>query len=169
MWMCVEFRIHTLINTDKVAWYPKAFYNYRVTNDASNTNNFNMTIMLERWMEVHKKMDAEIYRRMGRELYWDEYLNTVGYLFTNYPVTEKHLKTVQEILQYVDDEVINGCAKLENKKDIVLLVKQEKYQLGYTLPRKVNDKYNCEFYAGKRLLFIHLFIGLKHNIIRNIF
>ena len=164
----VGFRIDTLINTDKVAWYPKAFYNYRLTNDGSSTNNFNLTVMLERWTEVHERLDPEIYRKIGPELYWDEFTNTIGYLFTDYPVTKEHLKTMQDNLRYVDDEVINKCKKLKGKRRIVFAVKQGQYYLKYTLQSKLR-RHGCRFYIGKKLLVIHLFRNLKHNIIRCIF
>lgn len=160
----VGFRIDTLINTDKVAWYSKPFYNYRLTNDDSTTNNFDMTAMLKRWTEVHSKMDPEIYRKIGPQLYWDEFLNTVNYLFTDYPVTEEHLKIMQENLRYVDDDIIKQCENLEEKKSIVLTVKRGEYRL-----KKKVQRCECEFYIGKKLLMLHLFRNLKHNIIRNVF
>ncbi len=164
----VGFRIDTLINTRKVAWYPKPFYNYRLTNDGSTTNNFNLTVMLERWNEVHTTIDKEIYRKIGPALYWDEYLNTIGYLFTDYPVTQEQLEMIRQNLQYVDDDIIKRCKKLGEKRNVVLAIKQGEYRLKSKPQRKRNWS-KCEFYAGKKLLSIHFFVGLKHNIVRNIF
>lgn len=165
----VGFRIDTLINTDKVAWYPKPFYNYRLTNDGSTTNNFNLKAMLERWKEVHTTIDPKVYRKVGPALYWDEFLNTVGYLLTDYPVTPEHLKAMQENLQYVDDEIINKCKNLKEKRGLVLAVKRGEYHLKKRPASKKAHWYRCEFYIGKKLLMIYLFRNLKHNIVRNIF
>ena len=165
----VGFRIDTLINTDKVAWYPKAFYNYRLTNDSSTTNNFDLTAMLERWREVHTTIDKEIYRKIGPALYWDEYLNTVGYLFTDYSITQEQLKTIQENLQYVDDEVIKKCKNLKEKKDVVLSIKYGKYS--FLSKNKLKNKcwYKSVIKVHNKYTKIYLFKYMKHNLIRTTF
>ena len=115
-------------------------------------------------MEVHTSIDPEVYRKVGPELYWDEFLNTVNYLFTDYPVTERHLKTMRENLSYVDDEIIKQCKNLREKRDVVFAVKRGEYRL----KRKVQWR-GYEFFIGKKLLMLHLFPNLKHNIICNVF
>ncbi len=77
----VGFRIDTLVNTEKVAWYPVPFYDYRITNEDSTTNNFNLSSMISRWEEVYKKYGREEeFASVCPHLLKDEYLNTLGWI-----------------------------------------------------------------------------------------
>ena len=77
----VGFRIDTLINSDKIAWLDKPFYNYRVDAIGSTTNSFKPYPMILRWREVHEKFssiqeDYDVY--YGKYLIFDEFLNTIN-------------------------------------------------------------------------------------------
>ena len=78
----VGFRIDTLINTDKIAWLNKPYYNYRVDSEGSTTNNFKISPMIQRWKEVHesfKKNQSDYDNYYGKYLIRDEYLKFDNY------------------------------------------------------------------------------------------
>lgn len=122
----VGFRIDTLINTDKVAWMDKPYYMYRTNNDESTTNNFNMTAMLHRWNEAHKKFadcqtDYDVY--YGPALIIDEYLNTLSR--ANASLTEKQRELLIENFRYVNEKTIlrSHVLNTKQKKEILAFKK----------------------------------------------
>lgn len=122
----VGFRIDTLINTDKVAWMDKPYYMYRTNNDESTTNNFNMTAMLHRWNEAHKKFadcqtDYDAY--YGPALIIDEYLNTLSR--ANASLTEKQRELLIENFRYVNEKTIlrSHVLNTKQKKEILAFKK----------------------------------------------
>lgn len=77
----VGFRQDSLLNTEKIAWYPKALYYYRVSNQASSTNNFDLPTMILRWNETHQKLnDYQDKDYLNSYLIFDEYFNTLAYI-----------------------------------------------------------------------------------------
>ncbi|MFR7963477.1 MAG: glycosyltransferase family 2 protein [Alphaproteobacteria bacterium] len=169
----VGFRIDTLINTDKTAWLNKPFYNYRLTNENSTTNQFNLTAMIQRWQEVHKKFSdhPDIYEKVGPESVYDEYLNTAGYLFTNYPMTQEQLDKIKELYQSIPDSVIKAAPKLtSHQKNVMLEVKHKNMTVKHYRSKNYNRKwYSSAVKISARQLNIHLLRFMKHNILRNIF
>ena len=165
----VGFRIATLVNTDKTAWIDKPLYNYRLTSSGSSTNNFNLDVMLRRWEEVHKEFSSkiDIYKRFGSESIYDEYVNTAGYIYTNYPVKKEHIQKMHELFQYIPDEIINDAKKLNKRaKQTLLAIKYNKFN--YKLLAKSNW-YSCQLSFHRTQTKLHLFRYMKHNIIRIIF
>ncbi len=119
----VGFRIDTLINTDKIAWLDKPYYNYRVDSEGSTTNNFNLSKMIARWSEVHDnfKDNQEDYDKYyGKYLILDEYLNTLGWLHV-LSVSKQDLEGIIKNFSYVKDETIKESPVLdkEQKKEIL--------------------------------------------------
>ena len=164
----VGFRIDTLVNTDKVAWLDKPFYNYRLTSEGSTTNNYNLDAMLQRWQEAHEKFKTmpEVYEKVGPESIYDEYLNTAGYLDTDYNVTKEHLAKMQKLFKYIPDSVIQKAEKLsKNQKKIILDIKYEKTNL-----KKMKKKWysvHMSFHMNRSK--IHIFHGLSKNLVRIVF
>ena len=77
----VGFRQDSLLNTDKIAWYPDAMYCYRVSNRSSSTNNFDLPTMILRWREAHEKlMEYPNKDKFSSYLIFDEYFNTLAYI-----------------------------------------------------------------------------------------
>ena len=113
----VGFRISSLMNTDRIAWYPKAEYYYRTDNSDSSTNSFNLTTMIKRWKEVHDffaDMQDEYDRYYGPYLIFDEYLNTISYL-GNVPCTEDDLNAMICNMSYVKKETIESSPVISDR------------------------------------------------------
>ena len=119
----VGFRIDTLINTDKIAWLDKPYYNYRIDSEGSTTNNFNLPKMIERWEEAHSKFDKikkdydEFY---GKYLVLDEYLNTLGWFHT-LKLKSKYIKRISNNFNCVKNETIIESPALDKyqKREIL--------------------------------------------------
>lgn len=80
----VEFRIRTLVEAERIGWCPTPFYNWRLTNMGSTTNNFNLTTMIRRWREAHDYFEARgdgIYAKIGGHLILDEFYNVYNVFF----------------------------------------------------------------------------------------
>lgn len=109
----VGFRIDTLVNTEKMAWLDIPYYIYRTTNEDSTTNKFNLTAMLHRWNEVHKKFvkNQEDYDRYyGKALIWDEYLNTLSYIYVlKIDPDDEQKELLIENFSYIKEETIKDC------------------------------------------------------------
>lgn len=80
----VEFRIRTLVEAERIGWCATPFYNWRLTNTGSTTNNFNLTTMIRRWQEAHDYFAARndgLYEKIGQYLILDEFYNTYNIFF----------------------------------------------------------------------------------------
>lgn len=122
----VGFRIDTLIKSKKIAWLNKPFYNYRIDAEGSTTNNFNLSAMLKRWNEAHKKFEKEykgLYSKVGPYLIIDEYLNTVGQCFNFFP-SEEQFKLLQENLLHINDSIIDNSPVLDATQKKIHIVRK---------------------------------------------
>lgn len=165
----VGFRIDTLIKSKKIAWLNKPFYNYRIDAEGSTTNNFNLSAMLKRWNEAHKKFKKEykgLYSKVGPYLIIDEYLNTVGQCFNFFP-SEEQFKLLQENLLHINDSIIDNSPVLD--------ATQKKYILCTKYAQNRDDffsKVHLSF-RQKKKSFISIVLKLHHNhiefnLLRNI-
>lgn len=124
----VGFRIDTLINTDKVAWLDKPFYNYRVDSEGSTTNNFKIGPMLSRWEEVHKHLSTnghnDYNEYYGNALIIDEYLNTLGWLAL-IDISKNELQQMYQIFDQISEDLIQKTDVLtQNQKCAILKFKR---------------------------------------------
>lgn len=123
----VGFRIDTLINTDKIAWLNKPYYNYRVDSEGSTTNNFKISPMIQRWKEVHerfKKNQSDYDNYYGKYLIRDEYLNTLGWLKT-IKYTKQDIENLRYNYSFVTEEIVNKTDSLnKEQKEMILAFKQ---------------------------------------------
>lgn len=123
----VGFRIDTLINTDKIAWLNKPYYNYRVDSEGSTTNNFKISPMIQRWKEVHerfKKNQSDYDNYYGKYLIRDEYLNTLGWLKT-IKYTKQDIENLRYNYSFVTEETVNKTDSLnKEQKEMILVFKQ---------------------------------------------
>jgi len=119
----VGFRIDSLINTDKLAWFDEPFYCYRVDAEGSSTNSFKLDAMLDRWLEVHKKFEGrkeEYDKYYGPYLILDEYLNTVRYMY-QMDTSPAQREKLSNVLSNISSELIAHSESLSNrqKKDLM--------------------------------------------------
>ncbi|MGN1167596.1 MAG: glycosyltransferase [Lachnospiraceae bacterium] len=128
----VGFRIDTLVNTDKVAWYEKPFYDYRITNEDSTTNNFNLSSMITRWEEVYEKYSEkkELFEKAAPHILRDEYLNTIGWILdANYDYKEEDYARLIRLYDNISEQDVkeaSGLTKTQRKK-ILEFKKNPKY------------------------------------------
>jgi len=119
----VGFRIDTLVNTDKIAWLDKPYYNYRIDAVGSSTNNFKLSTMLQRWKEVHEKFEdtqIDYDKWYGQHLILDEYLNSVGWLWL-IPASDEEYKQISYNLSFVKEDTIEKSQILNSRQKKELL------------------------------------------------
>ena len=160
----VGFRIDTLINTNKIAWLDKPYYNYRVDSEGFTTNNFNLDKMIQRWKEVHEKFSRnqddydEFY---GKYLIFDEYLNTFGWL-KSIKFSKKQYIDMYNNLKYIKEDIIKESPLLtdQQKKELMMYKENNRKYLfvlkNHRIYLKIKEKvFNLIFRIGKiRNLFI---------------
>ncbi len=172
----VGFRIDTLVNTEKMTWLDIPYYIYRTTNEDSTTNNFNLTAMLHRWNEAHKKFaehQEDYDRYYGKALIWDEYINTLNYIYVlKIDPDDEQKELLIENYSYVTEETIKNCSDfskefldsaLEFKKDpkgYFETRKKEKRELDRLTDRFESMKKNGN-YSEKEMY--ELITELQHN------
>ena len=124
----VGFQVDTLTGTDKIAWLDEPCYYYRVDSAGSSTNQFRLSVMLERWKEVHEKLQPaqEIYDRYyGPYLLRGEYLNTFQY-FLMLPTGKEERDLLQYNFSFISEEVIRAAVGLgERKKEWMLAYRRD--------------------------------------------
>lgn len=172
----VGFRIETLINTKKFAWLDKPYYNYRMDNDGSSTNNFNLSAMILRWREIHELLDDKeksFITYYGKHLILDEYLNTVGWLWELDATTEEY-ESIAENMNYITEELINTAPSLnkKQKEDLLLFKKNKECFRNKTIKYRRDKKlyFGCNgFLEGVTSLDLlkWLFVGLLSSVVTN--
>lgn len=122
----VGFRIDTLTNTNKIVWYDKPFYLYRVDAEGSTTNNFRLAPMIKRWSEVHQAhKDQQFNEYFYPFLIKDEYLNTIGWL-KNIKCSEEEIREISTNLQKLPIETIKKSPVLTgNQKNEIFACRKD--------------------------------------------
>lgn len=148
----VGFRIDTLINTDRVVWLDKPFYNYRVDSIGSSTNNFNLSAMIQRWKEEHELFseNQEDYEKYyGPQLILDEYYNTVGWLWLLEASKEQYTQIAHN-LSYISEKMVKESPSL-NKKQKRDILELKRNPIAF---RKKVIKYRMQKKYGEKLIHI---------------
>lgn len=136
----VGFRIDTLINTEKIAWLDKPFYNYRIDSEGSTTNNFRIDPMLDRWAEVHSHLNfngQDSYNKFyGNALIIDEYLNTIGWLDL-IDVSDAELNKMSQIYENISENLVNNSNVLNSHQKNNILQFKKNPQSYYRQKRRL--------------------------------
>lgn len=123
----VGFRIHTLIHTDKIAWLDKPYYNYRISNEESTTNQFKLAPMLKRWEEMHRFFEdkKEDYDRFyGPYLVQDEYANTLEQAYV-IEIAPEEWDMMRQNFSHVKEQMIEATPALrKHQKEELLFFKR---------------------------------------------
>ncbi len=156
----VLFRIRTLLEADKIGWLDREFYNYRVTNASSSTNNFDLTAMLMRWAEAHAyfvEKDPGIYRVVGPYLIMDEYLNTFAFCSRN--VSPKQFELVKENLSHIDRGLVEKSPELSRRQ------KEEIFGL---MASKSPSQFRRQNFSLRRqfMRYIRFEMMFRHNFLK---
>lgn len=118
----VGFRIDTLVNSDKIAWLDKPYYNYRVDAIGSTTNNFKLSPMIQRWREVHEKfivIQDDYDKFYGKHLIIDEFLNTIGWI-VNMKTSCKQVKEISKNFDFIKESVVFDSKILSKEQKWVI-------------------------------------------------
>lgn len=123
----VGFRIDTLTQTDRIAWLDKPLYHYRVDSSGSSTNTWEVSVMNQRWREVHEKfapIQSEYDKYYGPHLILDEYINTL-YRDHLTPLTKQERREIGYNLSFVSPELIETNGRLtQGQKEELLKFKR---------------------------------------------
>lgn len=169
----VGFRMETFLAAEKIFWLDKPYYNYRITNTESSTNQFSIDAMLNRWKEAHDLLETKYkdkYAYVASELILDEYLNTLGW-FHIIPFTEKQTKLLEENLRRVSKEYIENSRALSNlqKKDLLEFKKlSAEGKIDFTMSANGGvpayfSKHETSVIVRNLLDILHFHIFLSHN------
>ena len=172
-----SFRTEALMNTKKIAWLDKPFYFYRLSNELSTTNSFNLSAMIKRWNDGRKLLSAK----------YSDYIKVPGIryallrdefcciydkiLFLNYKISETDYNLLLENLNNITEDDINNIYDLlpEHKHILKKIKSNPKLLKRFLNKPKKNKKIkwyacNASFYLNK--ITIHLLKYMRHNIFR---
>lgn len=117
----IVFRYDTLTQTKKIAWIDRTYYNYHVDENPDNEeqhNNHNITGFLNRWAEVHQRLDREpdeCKLQYGSVLLWDEVGDTLSKL-SFVPFTQDEIQILYNNLSKYNDDIVQAAMSLEGYK-----------------------------------------------------
>ena len=158
----VGFRIDSLTQTENIAWLDKSFYHYRVDSSGSSTNTWDVSVMNQRWREVHQKFSKvqdDYDKYYGPHLIFDEYINTVyrGHLS---PLTKQEQSQIAYNLSFVSEEMIIKSSKLTPAQKQELVYFKRKKPVDLENMDSLNEKPDIKIFASYR-------IDQENEIIKN--
>lgn len=144
-----SFRTEALMNTKKIAWLDKPFYFYRLSNELSTTNSFNLSAMIKRWNDGRKLLSAK----------YSDYIKVPGIryallrdefcciydkiLFLNYKISETDYNLLLENLNNITEDDINNIYDLlPEHKHILKKIKSNPKLLKRFLNKPKKNKKN---------------------------
>jgi len=173
-----HFRIQTLCQTERIAWLNKPFNYYRLSNTEASIASYNLGDFIQRWADVHELFEKKFpkkWKKLASYCISEEWINTYFRVIREgYTVTKDQCKTMIGNLSKTSVEQIKGSTQLSSrglsallklKKDPKLLEKYIRDSRNF----KIRRWHECDFYFSRERLIVHFFVGLKHNIIHNIF
>lgn len=173
-----HFRIQTLCQTEKIAWLNKPFNYYRLSNEMASTVSYNLGDFIQRWADVHglfEKKFPEKWQILASYCISEEWINTYfRVIHEGYKITEDQCQTLISNLSKTSNEQIKRSTQLSSR-DISTLLKLKKNPkllekcVHNTENFEMKHWYECNYSFGKKQLVVHFFLGLRHNIIRNVF
>ena len=124
------FRIDTCINTDKIAWYPKAAYCYRTSSEDSSTNRFMISVMLKRWKEIHEKfslIENDYDRYYSPYTIFDEYMNTL-FMMDKTEISDEDLRIlIDNFSKTKNGSILSSPVLSEHIKNKIISFKTDPY------------------------------------------
>ncbi|WP_416201288.1 MAG: hypothetical protein ACFWUD_03830 [Thermocaproicibacter melissae] len=140
----VLFRLDTMLNTNKIAWLNKPFYNYRVTSEESSTTKWNNMTMLTRWKEAHEKYcHGEMYNNsVGPQIFCDEHCNTLHRIYFSKFTVSEYFQCWRNF-SYIKTDYMMKAPLLPEKerKDAVYF---KKHPILFILKRKIIERMNTQ-------------------------
>jgi len=140
----VLFRLDTMLNTNKIAWLNKPFYNYRVSSEESSTTKWNNMTMLTRWKEAHEKYcHGEMYNNsVGPQIFCDEHCNTLHRIYFSKFTVSEYFQCWRNF-SYIKTDYMMKAPLLPEKerKDAVYF---KKHPILFILKRKIIERMNTQ-------------------------
>lgn len=153
-----KFRMRTLLETDRVGWYDKPFYKYTMDREGSATLNWNIGLMTEVWLEIHRSVSQEIFKKISQFLILEENLCVFGRV------------NLSDICKRKDEKLffnIKSCLDYTSNVDIknspVLNLREKRYLLRLKSVNSINDL--TKMVRRRRNQFRRLlrFLGLRRR------
>lgn len=167
-----NFRVDTVIQTNRLAWLDKPYYNHRVDAEGSSTNNFRLKVMLQRWKEVHESMTQEDYLKYyGPYLIIEEFYSSLCKPWMM-KVTKEEYELMAYNLSFSTEEMIKNSPVLDpyQRRDLLeLKLMPEKFKRRVVYQR-VKNKFKNLFEnmlntISNPVLLFWLFIGFITSVV----
>ena len=115
----VEFYFDTYCSAESIVYFPDVFYHWRLDNATASTNNWNPSVMLDRWEKNMQKLEnsTELIRKIGSCV-----ASKIGVSFLRRYVTKEPVPSLDEVkrtsqcLQMITDEQIAGAPLLTDQE-----------------------------------------------------
>lgn len=124
-----HFRLQTLCQTNKIAWFNIPFNYYRLSNPNASQANYDIGAFIQRWNDVHKMFEEkfpEKWEILAQYCIKEEWINTYYRIAReNYKITEKQAEILINNLSYTKTDDIKKTTQI-NTKDKETLLKFKK-------------------------------------------
>lgn len=165
------FRI-SFMNTDKVAWLDKPYYNWRVDSEGSSTNTYKISQMIDRWNEflltfTDRKDEFEEY--YASHLIGEVYRNLIDSVrFHRIQPTDQDYARIGDIIHHFPETAIVNSNEIndEIKKELILF-RNDPALIKRTVEkqnRKVEVKHKTKIFIEKMsnpILLFFSFVGFE--------
>lgn len=117
-----KFRLIMLANAERIAWYNKPFYYWRITNPLSTNAKWNINEALKRWHDLHTNLNLKepLFSTIAPYVIKEEYVNTFSHIFLE-KCSSKQLIEMKKNLEYYSIKHITSSPVLNSQEKTYLL------------------------------------------------
>lgn len=160
------FRI-SIMNTDKVAWLDKPYYNWRVDSEGSSTNTYKISQMIDRWEEfllTFTKREDEFEKYYAPHLIGEVYRNLIDSVgFHRLQPTDQDYARIGNIIHHFSETAIVNSNEINNeiKKELTMFRKNPSLikQTVEKQNRKVHMRHKMKILIEKMINPVFLFFS----------
>ena len=138
-----HFRLQTLCQTNKIAWYNEAFNYYRLTNENASTVLYNVSVFIKRWEDVHKFIREKIpekWKILAPYCIKEEYANIYSKLYLcGYSITNEDFEIIKNNLENYSIDDIKKSPLHNQAKRLCLAIKKNPDKLKKFINKKVSN------------------------------
>lgn len=152
-----KFRFLMLRNAGRIAWYPKPFYHWRLTNPSSTNAVWHTAAAVDRWTELHSilRADQSLFNAIAPYMIKEEYINTFLRIYLEKCPGEQIARMKENIADYTNEQIIDSPVLNVREKKYLTDLKEGKIhsQRFYLTPRFKQFVYYVSDHSKRNTIF----------------
>ncbi len=152
-----KFRFLMLRSAERIAWYHKPFYHWRLTNPSSTNAAWNTAAAIDRWTDLHHILhtDHELFDVVAPYMIKEEYANTFSRICLEKCSDEQIARMKENICDYTTEQII--CSPVLNSREKKYLTDLQKGKIHprkfYLMPRFKQFAYYVSDHSRRNRIF----------------